>query len=119
MGVKERYAHLPPLPDDIRERLSRLGEVLRRHPVRLAYLFGSASRNLSGSADIDIAVLPGRGFSFRALYADLSLALGTDRLDLVDLRVAPPHLQAEIIATGRCILIQSEGESKCRAKYSL
>ncbi|WP_165847720.1 hypothetical protein [Ammonifex thiophilus] len=46
MSVKEKYAHLPPLPNDIEVRLGRIPEILRRHPIRLAYLFGSAARSL-------------------------------------------------------------------------
>jgi len=108
MSIKEKYSHLPPLPADIGERLGRITEVLRQHPIRLAYLFGSAAHDPSQSTDIDIAVLPDEGFSFTALYADLSLALNTDRLDLVDLRFAPSYLQVEILAAGKCLLAPSE-----------
>ncbi len=108
MSIAEKYRHLPPLPSDLRERLKWLPEIFRRHPVRLAYLFGSAAHAPEQCQDVDIAVLPDAGFSYTNLYADLSLALGTDRLDLVDLRRAPSYLAAEIFLKGRCILEKSE-----------
>lgn len=100
MAVHEKYAHLPPLPVDIRQRLVRLPEVLARHPVQLAYLFGSALQNPETANDIDLAVLPGEGYSLTALYADLSLLLSTDRLDIVELPSAPCWLQETILRTG-------------------
>jgi uncharacterized protein YutE (UPF0331/DUF86 family) len=103
MAVREKYAHLPPLPADIRQRLARVPQVLARHPVRLAYLFGSVLQECDGTNDIDLAVLPDAGYSFPALYADLSLCLGTDRLDLVELPAAPYWLRESIVRTGRCI----------------
>lgn len=62
---------------------------------------------------MDIAVLPEPPFSYPELYADLSLALETDRLEVVDLRLAPPYLVADILA-GRCILERSPLE---RARF--
>jgi uncharacterized protein YutE (UPF0331/DUF86 family)/predicted nucleotidyltransferase len=103
MAVREKYAHLPPLPADIRQRLACVPELLARHPVQLAYLFGSALEDCDRAGDIDLAVLPDAGYSFPALYADLSLWLGTDRLDLVELPAAPFWLQEAIVRTGRRI----------------
>ena len=103
MAVREKYAHLPPLSAEIRQRLARLPELLARHPVQLAYLFGSALQNLDQANDIDLAVLPDKGYSFTALYADLSRLLGTDRLELVELPAAPYWLKEAIVRTGRCI----------------
>jgi uncharacterized protein YutE (UPF0331/DUF86 family)/predicted nucleotidyltransferase len=110
MGVRERYAHQPPLPSDVAQRMESLPDLLRRHPVRLAYLFGSLARGDPDAADVDLAVLPDEGFSWPLLYAELSEALGTDRLDLVDLRFAPPYLKAGILQSGRCLFAPSEAE---------
>lgn len=110
MSVAEKYRNLPPLPQDLPQRLARLPEVLERHPVRLAYLFGSAAHAPQRSEDVDVAVLADEGFSYGELYADLSEALGSERLDLVDLRLAPPYLVAEILERGRPILSRSEEE---------
>ncbi|MBX6377242.1 MAG: DUF86 domain-containing protein [Clostridia bacterium] len=85
--------------------------------MRLAYVFGSAAGQDSGSApngsargarrrkpaDVDLAYLPGPTFRFPAFYADVSAALGTDRLDLVDLRMASPGLLFQIIGEGRVL----------------
>jgi uncharacterized protein YutE (UPF0331/DUF86 family) len=103
MAVREKYAHLPPLPAEIRQRLARLPEILVRHPIQLAYLFGSALRNPDQAGDIDLAVLPDDGYSFPALYADLSLTLGTDRLEIVELPTAPYWLLEAIVRTGKRI----------------
>jgi len=110
MSVRERYARFPPLPPDLEQRLERVVNLLRRHPVRLAYLFGSAAADCSCCTDIDIAVWPGEGFSYRELYADLSLTLNTDRLDLVDLRLAPTYLVGEILSSGKCLFVLSDEE---------
>ena len=103
MAVREKYAHLPPLPAEIRQRLARLPEILSRHPIQLAYLFGSALHNPDQAGDIDLAVLPDDGYSFPALYADLSLTLGTDRLEIVELPTAPYWLLEAIVRTGKRI----------------
>lgn len=100
MAVRERYAHLSPLTQDIRERLAQLPERFQRYPVQTAYLFGSAAQNPDGANDIDLAIVPDQGYSFPALYADLSLWLGTDRIDLVELPAAPYWLQEAILRTG-------------------
>lgn len=100
MAIREKYAHLPPLPADTRQRLARVPELLARHPVRLAYLFGSAAQNPERANDIDLAVVPDKGYSFPTLYADLSLLLGTDRLEIVELPAAPYWLQEAIVRTG-------------------
>lgn len=113
MGEKDRYAGRPPLPPDWVERLKRLREVLAAQGVRLAYVFGSAARVLRGEAvgrtpwDIDLAYLPGEGFSFPSFYAAVSEALGTDRLDPVDLRRASPGLVYEILLGGQVIYRES------------
>jgi uncharacterized protein YutE (UPF0331/DUF86 family) len=103
MAAREKYAHLPPLPAEIRQRLARLPELLARHPIQLAYLFGSALHNPDQAGDIDLAVLPDDGYSFPALYADLSLTLGTDRLEIVELPAAPYWLLEAIVRTGKRI----------------
>ncbi|WP_299044716.1 hypothetical protein [uncultured Thermosynechococcus sp.] len=58
MAVREKYAHLPGLPRDIRQRLEQLPALIARHPVRLAYLFGSAGDHPESGSDIDLAILP-------------------------------------------------------------
>jgi len=81
-----------------------------RHPVRLVYLFGSAARMPEAAEDVDLAFLPALGFRFQSFYADLSEALGTDRLDLVELPAAPLWLREEILRTGTCLYEREPGE---------
>lgn len=111
MGVEERHVRLKPLPSDIGGRLETVASVLLQHPVRLGYLFGSAARDPARASDVDIAVLPEQGFSYTALYADLSAALGTDRLDLADLRFATPLLQWQVVTGGRRLVATSDLEA--------
>lgn len=103
LRLREKYARMPALPCDIRQRLEQLPVLMARHSVSLAYLFGSARDHPELSNDIDLAILPDKGYSFTRLYADLSLHLGTDRIDLVELPVAPFWLQREIMRTGKLL----------------
>jgi uncharacterized protein YutE (UPF0331/DUF86 family) len=114
MSIAEKYRRMPPLPGDLRERLEGLSGILQRHPVRLAYLFGSTLEMPEQSRDVDLAVLPDEGFSYTELYAELSLALRTDRLEVIDLRFAPLYLAAEVLLKGRCLFARSETE---RARF--
>lgn len=104
------------LPENIMARLEKLGGP--RHRVRLVYLFGLAAQEEGPGNNIDLAVLAGAGFSFPALYADLLLALNTDRLDLVDMRVAPAYLQVEVVATGWCLWVDPQ-EDRCRFEQAV
>jgi uncharacterized protein YutE (UPF0331/DUF86 family)/predicted nucleotidyltransferase len=122
LTVREKYSRLPPLPPDIKRRLAVLTGVVGHHPVGLLYLFGSAARDPATAEDIDLAVLPGEGFSLTDFCADLSLALGIDRLDIVDLRRAPVWLQWEVVTTGRPVFSASPAvrqtfERAVRARY--
>lgn len=110
MSVRERYARLPPLGREARERLREIPALLERHPVRLAYLFGSCARFPEQAEDVDLAILPDAEFNFRAFYADLSEFLGTDRLDLLELPQAPFWLRKEIMEKGICIYEKHSGE---------
>lgn len=89
--------------------LEAVREVLREHPVQVAILFGShASRETHSHSDIDIAVEfetvqptdpDYNGIRFE-LSADLSDALGTDDVDLVDLQTVSPELAEAIFDQG-------------------
>ncbi|WP_338005169.1 type VII toxin-antitoxin system MntA family adenylyltransferase antitoxin [Natronoglomus mannanivorans] len=85
--------------------LETLQAVLREQSVELAILFGShASGNTHSQSDIDIAVDfdavrpsdPDYNEVFLGLRADLSEALATDDVDLVDLQTVSPELAASI-----------------------
>jgi len=108
MSIQEKYSGLKPLPADIQSRLDTLQTLLPKYPVLLCYLFGSAASSPASAMDIDLAILPDEGFSDSLFYADISQTLSTDRLEIVDLRIAPYTLQFEIIRTGKCLYSRSE-----------
>lgn len=74
----------------------------------LAYVFGSLAK-IGGNGvkephDVDLGVLTREGSAHR-LTNDIIRTLGTDRLDLIDLRIADPMLRLEILRRGRPIYI--------------
>ena len=111
MGIPERWKRHNPLPTDIEERLESLAPLLEKKGVLLAYLFGSlATKGEKGPrqpGDVDLAVLTKEGPAWE-LQEALVESLGTDRLDLVDLRRASPVLRFEILCSGRPIYISNE-----------
>jgi uncharacterized protein YutE (UPF0331/DUF86 family)/predicted nucleotidyltransferase len=108
MGVREKYAHLPLLEKPF--QLRGITALFACHQVRLVYLFGSAACVPEKAEDIDLAFFPAPGFRFQPFYAELSEALGTDRLDLVELTQAPLWLREEILRTGICLYEREPGE---------
>jgi predicted nucleotidyltransferase len=97
--MSERWKGFRELPADIEQALQRLIPLFEREGVLLAYLFGSLGRGERAN-DVDLAVLVRDGPAFRLREA-IAECLGTERLDLVDLRRAPPVLRFEIVRTGR------------------
>lgn len=93
--------------------LGRAG-ALNEPGVISIYLFGSVAESRSHrESDVDLAVL----FDYRVrkttrdrfearlrLYAELTRALGTDRLDLVVLNDAPPLLARRVVTDGTRVL---------------
>jgi predicted nucleotidyltransferase len=82
----------------------RIQEIARRAGADLFVLFGSRARGEETSAsDWDFAYRldgDGKGFDPDALQADLVGALGTDRIDLVDLRRGSALLRFRIASEG-------------------
>lgn len=106
MSIAERWRGAPPLPPDIADRVQRLPELLRARGVGLAYLFGSAV-GAGAPDDIDLAVLMREGRAYD-LFPDLVRALGTDRLDLIDLAQAGPLLRFRVVRDGVVLFRDSE-----------
>jgi predicted nucleotidyltransferase len=88
-------------------------DVLADHPVRVGLLFGSRARAEGHeSSDVDVAVVfedlePGDPRYNDALFglgADLAVALGTDDVDVVDLRRASPALVRTVFAEGTVLV---------------
>ncbi|WP_436929300.1 type VII toxin-antitoxin system MntA family adenylyltransferase antitoxin [Halosimplex halobium] len=96
--------------------VQRLQSRLDQAPVRVAILFGShVTGRAHARSDVDIAVEfediePGDtayNETFFGLSADLSGLLGTDDVDLVDIRSLSPSLARSVFDTG-VLLVGSE-----------
>lgn len=107
--------------------LDTLQAVLREHPVQLAILFGSHSTGTTHPAsDIDVAVEfdaqrpadPGYNDAFLGLSADLSDALGTDDVDLVDLHAVSPALASSIFDHGILLVGNLERAAELRRQVT-
>ncbi|MEM3361349.1 MAG: nucleotidyltransferase domain-containing protein [Candidatus Bathyarchaeia archaeon] len=99
MSIKERWKRYKEIPDNLHERIEMLGNFFRQKGIPLAYLFGSAMRGKGN--DVDIAVLYDGDIS--ELRLEIQEILGTWRIDLVNLKVAPLHICFEIISTGKLV----------------
>lgn len=98
-------------PDEIGRRLAPL---FSRPGLRLVVLFGSrAQGHARASSDVDLGVLC-EGDS-DALLLDVIRLLGTDRVDVVDLRRASPLLAMSAARHGRPL---HEGEPAAFASFA-
>lgn len=97
--------------------LDALQSVLGDHPIRLAVLFGSyATDRVHARSDVDIAVefenlRPGDdGYNegFLGLGADVSEALGTDDVDLLDVHALSASLARSVFEEGVLIIGEPE-----------
>lgn len=111
MGIPERWLRHSPLPNDILTSLEKLLPIFEEEGVLLAYIFGSLAnaRDVSKREphDIDLALLTKDKPAWK-LWDAITEALGTERLDLVDLKRASPVLLFEILRTGRLIYSSDE-----------
>ena len=85
--------------------------LLKKHPgLRLLLLFGSRARGPAREdSDWDFGYLAEPDFDDAALYADLVLALKTDRVDLVDLSRANGLLRYRAARENRLLFEASTG----------
>lgn len=99
-------------------------EVLADYPVRLGLLFGSRGRGEPHeSSDIDIAVVFEDSEQSDAEYAsvllglgaDLAVALGTDDIDVVDLRSAPKSIVSAAFDDGTILVGDERDASQLQA----
>jgi predicted nucleotidyltransferase len=110
MSIPERWDKFSELPLNIKQRLARLIPLFEREGVQLAYLFGSLGQDQSGH-DVDLAILTEGEPAFR-LRSAIAECLGTERLDLVDLRRASPVLRFEIVRTGQLLYTADQALSE-------
>lgn len=100
MANPERWKRFADLPADLRDRLERLPDLLGERAVEVAYLFGSlADSGERSPGDVDLAILTGDEPA-HLMREDLHEALGTQRLDLVDLGRASPLLRFHVVRDG-------------------
>ncbi len=111
MGIPERWKGHRPLPSGITGSLEKLTPIFEREGVLLAYIFGSLAKADEVGArephDIDLALLTKDEPAWK-LWDEIAEALGTERLDLVDLRRASPALLFEIIRSGTLLYSSDE-----------
>lgn len=83
-------------------QVARLRAVAERHPaLELLVLLGSRARDdAHAGSDWDLGHLSGDALDVGTLVADLTSALGTDDVDLVDLRRASALLRRDTGAEG-------------------
>lgn len=101
MGIAERWKRFRELPEDLDRAVERLIPLFEREAVLLAYIFGSLGKGHKAD-DVDIAILIREKPAY-SLRGKISECLGTERVDLVDLRRAPPLLRFEIVRSGQCL----------------
>ena len=106
MSNPERWYKFNPLPSNIKQAVSQLHTLFQNNHVQLAYLFGSLSKADKGQ-DVDLALLTANTHAYR-LRSEIINYLGTERLDLVDLKRASPVLRFEIIRSGYLIYAISD-----------
>ena len=106
-----------------RRTVDRLQEVLDQHPIRLGVLFGSQASGEAGDhSDIDIAVefLPSVEDEFTAqlkLGVDLTSALGTDDVDVIDLQCVRPAVGYSALARGTVLVGDAEPATELQAQF--
>lgn len=90
---------------------SRLADLPEAIPaLRLPVLFGSvALGRATAASDVDLGVLCEGECDLDALYMAVAPRLRTDRLDLIDLRRAPPILASEVARKGRLLYEREPG----------
>ncbi len=94
--------------EDMVERLADLERVAPA--IELVVLFGSAATGRARPrSDLDIAVRGDDVVDLDALYLALAPRLGTDRLDLVDLRMAGSILAFEVARHGQPLFERAPG----------
>jgi len=106
-----------------RRTLDRLQEVLTEHPIRLGVLFGSQATGAAGShSDIDVAgeFQPSVDDQFKAqleLGVDLTCALGTDDVDVIDLQSVRPAVGYSALTRGTVLVGDSERAEALVAQF--
>lgn len=103
----------------LNKKFKNLENLLKNYKVvRLAYVFGSYAKNDVGKlSDIDIAVLLEQGIKKNRisklklkLIHDISIAIKTNKIDLIIMNNAPLSINHEVIKEGRLIVCKDNSE---------
>ena len=94
--------------EDVGRRLADLPVAVP--DLELLVLFGSVVRGRARTrSDVDLAVRCARRADLDTIYLAVAPRLGTDRVDLVDLRAAGPLLSFEVARTGQLVFERRPG----------
>lgn len=94
--------------DQLKEKLAPLHT---HADIQLIILFGSAVKGARHrQSDLDLAILGKEPLDIVDLTNRVMVLLGTDRVDVVDLRRASPLLAMEVVRGGRLIYEQYAGQ---------
>src|SRR2546423_1275875 len=113
MRDRRRLDEVPTPLDKVRGILNspspEVESFCQKHGLELFVIFGSVAKGRPHpTSDIDVAIWPrGNEFDFLSVFADLVPLLGTDRLDIINLKSARPFL-AWNVATGGTLLYEAE-----------
>ena len=99
--------------------------VLESHPVQLGVLFGSQARGtIDSHSDVDVAVAfdatlsdEQRSRARIEFVVDLTRALGTDDVDVVDLDAVRPKVGAAALEEGLVLVGDSDEAERRRAAF--
>lgn len=91
--------------------MQRLADLPKAVPdLQLVVLFGSVAKGRAGArSDLDLAVQCDGPADVDTLYLAIAPRLGTDRLDLVDLRRVGPLLSFQVARTGQLLFERNPG----------
>jgi predicted nucleotidyltransferase len=94
--------------ETVAERLADLSTVVP--DLRLLVLFGSTAKGRARTgSDVDLGVACEGAADLAALHVAVAPRLGTERVDLVDLRRTAPLLAFEVARTGRVLFERQPG----------
>jgi len=100
-----------PIVLDAAQVEARLADLPGEMPtLRMLVLAGSVAKaRATASSDVDLGVLCEGEFDSDALYLAIAPRLGTDRIDLIDLRRASPLLAFEVARSGHLLFERQPG----------
>ena len=112
-SARRRLDELPTPLDTVREIRNspapEIAEFCQKHGLNVFVIIGSVAKGTTHSmSDVDLAIWPrSNEFDLLKLFADLVPLLGTERIDIINLKSARPFLPWNV-ATGGKLLYEAE-----------